>query len=500
MSELTNNNKKVPGCEIPKDVPWLGSSRVGLAIIVFFGFFNLYAMRVNISVAIVCMVDQTALRALSFDNGTESVDEGFNCSSDLSFGPKAVYGEGAFVWSKQMQGFVLSSFFWGYVVTQFPGGVIATKCGGKMGVAFPAVNTMWAAWSPPLERSKLTSSSYAGMQIGTVAALGVSGVLCQYLGWPSIFYISGGACLIWCLCWLIYAHDTPEEHPRISAAEKKYIQDSLTGQMAHQKHMKLQVPWCEIAKSPRVWALIIAHFTMTWTYYTFLTNIPSYINDVLKLDIKANGLFSAIMYLMMWIFITLTGIVSDVLRRNKIFSTTAVRKIMFSVGMVLPSALVVALGFIDCTRPILALSLLTAGVATIGCAVSVILCNHVDIAPRYAGILFGITNTFATCSGFLAPAVVGAVTKKQTREEWQIVFYICAAVSSFGALLYLIIGSGDIQSWAIVGEPVGEDIDLDDAKDTEKTSVVTPVEIDVGEIDLQQSPAADRYQEASTDL
>jgi hypothetical protein len=35
-----------------------------------------------------------------------------------------------------------------------------------------------------------------------------------------------------------------------------------------------------------------------------------------------------------------------------------------------------------------------------------------DMAPAYAGIVFGISNTFATISGIMSPYVVGALTGK----------------------------------------------------------------------------------------
>ena len=35
--------------------------------------------------------------------------------------------------------------------------------------------------------------------------------------------------------------------------------------------------------------------------------------------------------------------------------------------------------------------------------------NHLDIAPRFAGTLMGITNTAGTVSGIVAPYVAGAL-------------------------------------------------------------------------------------------
>ena len=53
-------------------VPWWTSSRLGLAVLGFLGFINVYALRVNMSVAIVCMVNTTALRL--GDNSTKKTD------------------------------------------------------------------------------------------------------------------------------------------------------------------------------------------------------------------------------------------------------------------------------------------------------------------------------------------------------------------------------------------------------------------------------------------
>jgi len=49
-------------------------------------------------------------------------------------------------WSPEVQGLVLSSFFYGYIVTQIPGGWLATKIGGRklfgIGVGMTALVTL----------------------------------------------------------------------------------------------------------------------------------------------------------------------------------------------------------------------------------------------------------------------------------------------------------------------------------------------------------------------
>ena len=66
----------------------------------FLGFSISYAMRVNLSVAIVYMVNNTAI------SGEEASSDGQ--------GDK----DGPFVWDEAQQGIILGMFFYGYVVTQ----------------------------------------------------------------------------------------------------------------------------------------------------------------------------------------------------------------------------------------------------------------------------------------------------------------------------------------------------------------------------------------------
>lgn len=45
--------------------------------------------------------------------------------------------------------------------------------------------------------------------------------------------------------------------------------------------------------------------------------------------------------------------------------------------------------------------------------------NHLDIAPRYASILMGISNGVGTLSGMVCPLIVGAMTKNKVHILFQ---------------------------------------------------------------------------------
>lgn len=44
--------------------------------------------------------------------------------------------------------------------------------------------------------------------------------------------------------------------------------------------------------------------------------------------------------------------------------------------------------------------------------------NHLDIAPRYASILMGISNGVGTLSGMVCPLIVGALTKHKVYQVY----------------------------------------------------------------------------------
>ena len=77
----------------------------------FFGFFSSYLLRQGLSVAIVAMVNQTAVanEQIVVTNVTEE-----QCPRD----PELQYEDGEFTWNRNQQGIVLAAFYYGYTFTQ----------------------------------------------------------------------------------------------------------------------------------------------------------------------------------------------------------------------------------------------------------------------------------------------------------------------------------------------------------------------------------------------
>jgi ACS family sodium-dependent inorganic phosphate cotransporter-like MFS transporter 5 len=340
--ENTDSTPLLHGARQAEAAPVCCSARYNLAILSFFGFFVLYALRVNLSVALVDMVDSNTT---SIDNRTSK-----ECAEHSS-SIKVLHNQTGkrYHWDAGTQGWILGSFFYGYIITQIPGGYMASK-----GVTFPAMHAMWSSWAPPLERSTLLSISYAGAQLGTVISLPLSGLICYYMNWTYIFYFFGIIGILWFILWIWLVSDTPETHKTISHYEKQYILSSLKNQLSSQK----SVPWKSILKSLPLWAIVVAHFSYNWTFYTLLTLLPTYMKDILRFNVQENGFLSALPYFGCWLCMILSGKAADNLRVKWNFSALSVRRIFTIIGMIGPAIFLVAARFIGCDYP-LAVAFLT---------------------------------------------------------------------------------------------------------------------------------------------
>ena len=75
-----------------------------------------------------------------------------------------------------------------------------------------------------------------------------------------------------------------------------------------------------------------------------------------------------------------------------------------STGFILPAVFLVICGYYG-NSVVAVVVLMSLALGSSGLVVAGFLSNHLDIAPNYAGILMGITNTAGTVPGIIAPLV-----------------------------------------------------------------------------------------------
>ncbi|XP_040164425.1 sialin [Anopheles arabiensis] len=460
-------------------------ARYILAVLGSIAMAIIYGLKVNLSVAMVAMLNHSALAhnaasAVGANEhhhqvNAEPVCQGSNSTEAVEDGP--------FIWSEPVQGIILSCYFWGYLVSQVPGARVAesfsarwvmffsvlinvvctllTPVAAKMhyvamivmrigegiggGVTFPAMHVMLASWAPPNERSVMSAIVYAGTALGTVISMLMAGVLAGTLGWESVFYVMGGLSCLWMVLWLWLIQDTPTKQALISQEERDLITTSLgTGAASAHNEPK---PWRKVFTSAPFYGILIAHMCNNWGWYMLLIELPFYMKQVLQFNIKENAVVTAIPFLTMWFFSMALSKTLDALRSRGKITTTIARKTATFIASAVPMGCLLALCYIGCQRG-LAVALMTIGITAIGGMFCGLLSNHIDIAPNYAGTLMAITNTAATLSGIIVPIFVGQITHgNQTIGAWRVIFFVTIALYVVEIIAYLLLASGEEQPW-----------------------------------------------------
>jgi ACS family sodium-dependent inorganic phosphate cotransporter len=369
-----------------------------------------------------------------------------------------------------LQGVILSAFFWGYLVSQLLGGWMADRFGGKRvlafgvavwslatiltppatvsialllvmrailgvgeGVNFPAIHSMAARWMPSRERARAVALNYSGIHLGTVLALFVSPILIVRFGWRPLFYISGSLGALWMIAWFIKAADRPEDSRGVSRAELAAIVADRPPVSSAES-----VPWRSIAREKAIWAIVLAHTCNNWGLYILLLWLPTYLNRILGVPLERVGNYALVPWLLTFAAGNLGGWAADLMLARGM-SVTAVRKLMQTAAFALGAIPLLVLPRVH--DPLGAVALFSISSSCSALSLAAFGVNHLDVGPRYAGVLMGISNTFATVPGIIGVAATGFIW--QATGSFDAVFYLTSAIYALGAIGYLMWASGE---------------------------------------------------------
>ncbi|XP_057336080.1 sialin-like [Microplitis mediator] len=468
-----------------------GYVRFMFAIMLCIANMIIYGLKVNISTTIIGMVKSKVNKT---NDGLNNITSEFECTFDDVVANTSlivdnnnpinnmIYFEDQYEWSSTQQGLIISLYFAGYMLGMFPAGYFADRFNTKWvllvsvlgnsiftllvpiaarsisillflrfmaglvsAANLPVVNVLVGKWMVYEEKSTWVAIINAGTSLGTVISILSSGLIMHDMGWKAVFYIHGILPLVWCAVFAIFFADNPESQKLISNAERQLIVNSYGHR--HTRKEKIAVPWKEIFHSRPFWALVATNCLGNFCWYFLLTQLPLYMNKMLRFDIKKNAIISCSPYLINAITNPLLGKILDIGRQGGYWSQTTGRKIAVGISCLPPSIMLIVIAYIGCERTVstvlLILSIVISGAIFVGH-----LTNQNDLAPNYAGILMGITNTPGTISAFVLPALVGALTEGgHTFQRWRYIFWINVVAQILAFIVFVFFGSAKIQSW-----------------------------------------------------
>lgn len=368
--------------------------------------------------------------------------------------------------SPEAMGWIMSAFFLSYALCQIPAGFIADRFGQRktlagavlwwsmataatalaktpfsfistrilMGMgeagAYPCNSGITAKWFPDRERGRITALFDSGSKFGTAFAMPLVVWIIAKWGWESAFIFCGALGFLWVIAWLKIYHD-PEQHPKVSEAELKYIRD---GQIKKEGIDNIQpMKWYELFRYRNVQAMCMGFFLLDYAIYFFITWFPAYLMMERGMSLEEMGFAAMLPPLCGIAGQWLGGFTTDYLfiKYNNI---NIARKVPIVGGMLVATSIAFS-GLVESTSVMM--FLLCLSYAALAFAASAIWSLPGDVAPRnMTSVLGGMQSAVSNCGGILGPIVTGYIIGATGSFMWALI--VSGIACAIGALIYLV--------------------------------------------------------------
>jgi len=362
---------------------------------------------------------------------------------------------------KTLQGAVHSAFYNGYTASQIPGGALATKYGGDKviqcaffawgmltmfvpsdgrmtgriwwcrfavgvatGVVFPSLHAMLAQAIPVSERNRSVSFMTSGMYFGSAFAMMAIPAVMSAGGARLATTATGASALAWLAVW------------RASRMSERLKMTREAGMLpgASGARKARGTPWAALFTSSPVLAIMLNNFTFHYAFFILMSWLPTYYEQRLGLLANSYTFLKMVPYLVMGTCSNIGGALADKMMATKTRGATSVRKILNTSGFFVAAAALWTLprcGSVFSAAFVSSVALGALAIARGGYAV-----NHIDLAPRLAGVLMGMSNGCGAMAGMIGPWFTGLILDT-SNDPWVAAFsapgYLCIG----GALVYL---------------------------------------------------------------
>lgn len=346
-----------------------------------------------------------------------------------------------------MQGWILSTFFWTYLIFQVPGGWLLDRFGPRKvvgiagtgwgilqavigalssGMGFagarlalgafeapcaPAGSKVNSNWLPARERARgATFIDMAGAFGSAVGGIMVTAIIGFFGSWRWAFVCTGVITVIVAIAYFVYVTDTPEEHPGVSAEELAYIRQDVPdeGEQAIENLHRGALPKVsDYVRSVSWWSFWFGRLGWAIVWWGLISWTPSYLSKARDFDLASLGGATFIMFMMGVVGQLVAGAAADWGRQR------------FDYNKVMKALLVISgLGALLC---VVAIPYVGSGIAALGCLSGAVFFINFGglywaipawLAPKeQVGIVGSVMNIASSLGGALAPVIMGYAVK-----------------------------------------------------------------------------------------
>lgn len=364
-------------------------------------------------------------------------------------------------------GIALSAFGWTYALMQVPGGLVMDRFGvtwvGRvcswawvvatfltatvsgflpllalrllLGVAeapaFPMASTATSYWFPVRERGLATASFDMTSKLSNAIGVPLVAVVVATWGWRAAFIATGALSVVYAVAfWVIYRN--PDRHPRLTPVEAQYIAEG--GAQQSETQVSQPSPMSYLVRQRKLWAIALTLAAYNYTFFLYLTWLPTYLEREMGLDVKGSGLYSAIPWLVgTATAVLIGGVAIDRLIRDG-RDPSRVRKTFLAVGLLLGMAVI---GATTATTAAVAVVWISVSLGGVCIASAVIWSLPGLIAPPGAvGRVSSMMAFVGNLSSIAAPMVTGFVVQATGSFTWA--FVTAGGVVGLGLLSALV--------------------------------------------------------------
>lgn len=293
--------------------------------------------------------------------------------------------------------------------------------------AWPNAARTFSRWFPVTERGTAQGIFFMGAHLGGAVTPILVTALLAILPWRAVFVIFGAIGFVWAAGWYWWFRDDPEEHAAVSQRELDHI---LQGRGAAESHHLNAAGWRRILTNRSLLALSAAYFTQSYSFYFFITWLPTYLENARGFTSTTLGVMAGLPLLVSVLADFLGGITTD--RLTKRFGLRVGRAGVGGASLFLASILLIAGAATN--NAILGVALISLALGFSNFLLGASWGTCVDIAGGHAGVVSAFMNTAGQIGGFLSPIVAALIVERYA--SWSAPLYVCGLLYFAGALCW----------------------------------------------------------------